>query len=166
MEKMQQERNCADGPVQGDDVPHPSISEIVALRKLTVKNTLESISELEKFVAAFATEYGLSDALAMKLNLAMEETLSNIIFYAYPPGEKGLVTIEIECRHHEVAFTITDEGVPFNPLTEAEEVDITRNTGERPVGGLGIFLLKQIMDDIDYIRTDGKNRLRAKKKIE
>ena len=100
----------------------------------------------------------LSSSVTMSLNLALEEAVTNVILYAYPEGADGLVDVEAIIRKDEVQFIITDSGKPFDP-TAAPEADITLDVEDRPIGGLGIFLVRNIMDSVRYERLDGKNIL-------
>ena len=116
-------------------------------------------------VEAVADVAHLDVGLTMSLNLALEEAVSNVIMYAYPKGSDGLVDIEAIIRKKELEFIISDNGTPFDP-TAAPEADITLDAEERPIGGLGIFLVKNIMDVVEYTRSDdGKNILSMIKKI-
>ena len=100
----------------------------------------------------------------MQLNLAIEEAVVNIMNYAYPSGTKGEIRIEAQLFSDTLRFTISDSGKPFAP-TAKEEVDTTLSAEERPIGGLGIHLIRQLMDNISYERKDGKNILRLSKNI-
>jgi sigma-B regulation protein RsbU (phosphoserine phosphatase) len=100
----------------------------------------------------------------MSLNLALEEAVTNIILYAYPKGSDGLVDIEAVLREHSIEFIITDSGVPFDP-TAAPDADITLPAEERSIGGLGIYIVRQIMDEVRYQRLDDKNVLTMIKNI-
>ena len=132
----------------------PSESE----RHLLIHNDIQQIPQLAEFVEAIAEEKHLDHSLTLSLNLALEEAVSNIIMYAYPDGADGLVDIEAILRDNSLSFVISDSGVPFNP-TEVPAVDTSLAAEERPVGGLGIYLVRSIMDSVHYERTDGKNIL-------
>jgi anti-sigma regulatory factor (Ser/Thr protein kinase) len=101
---------------------------------------------------------GLDHALAMNLNLALEEAVSNVILYAYPEGVQGEVDIRATVGKERIDFTVSDNGVPFDPV-DTPDPDLTADVKERPVGGLGIFLVKRIMDQVSYSRENGKNIL-------
>jgi anti-sigma regulatory factor (Ser/Thr protein kinase) len=88
----------------------------------------------------------------------LEEAVSNVMLYAYPKNKSGQVLVEAEKSPGKVIFTISDSGIPFDP-TRQEEPDITQSAEERPIGGLGIFLVRQIMDSIAYERKDNRNIL-------
>ena len=101
----------------------------------------------------------------MSLNLALEEAVSNVIMYAYPKGSDGLVELEAIIRKGSMEFILSDNGTPFDP-TAAPEADITLDVEDRPIGGLGIFLVRNIMDEVKYNRSDdGKNILSMTKKL-
>jgi anti-sigma regulatory factor (Ser/Thr protein kinase) len=128
------------------------------MRHLILKNDIHQIPRLADFVTAIATESGLDQATTMSLNLALEEAVSNVILYAYPKGTKGVVEISANMLDDRIDFTVTDEGLPFDP-TQASSPDLSLKAEERPIGGLGIYLVRNIMDQVSYTRKDGKNIL-------
>ena len=103
-------------------------------------------------------------ATTMQINLAIEEAVVNVMNYAYPAGTKGDITIEAKANKTEMFFIISDTGTPFDPTAKAE-VDITLSAEDRSIGGLGIHLIRQIMDNINYERVDGHNILTLMKKL-
>ena len=132
--------------------------------KLTLNNQVEQISLLAGFIDTIVDEAGIDPSLSMNLNLALEEAVTNVVLYAYPEGTEGSVDIDAQIMDNVITFTITDSGVPFDP-TQKEDADITLSAEERPIGGLGIFLVKQLMDSVSYQRTSGKNVLVMSKNI-
>ncbi len=133
-------------------------------RHLILHNDIQQIPQLAEFVENVADIAHLDVGLTMSLNLALEEAVSNVIMYAYPKGADGLVDIEAIIRKEVLEFVITDSGTPFDP-TVAPEADVSLSLEDRPIGGLGIFLVKNIMDTVNYERTDGKNILKMTKKL-
>lgn len=133
-------------------------------KKLTLHNDVQQISKLADFVDAIAEEASIDPSLAMSLNLALEEAVTNVVMYAYPAGEEGDVDIVAELSEGTLLFTISDKGIPFDP-TKKEDADITLGVEERQIGGLGIFLVRQLMDTVEYERKDGYNILTMKKKL-
>lgn len=131
---------------------------------LTLKNEVEELTQLPAFVDAVCEEAGIDMALIASLNLALEETVTNVVLYAYKDGV-GLVDIDAIYDKNSLKFIITDNGIPFDPTTK-EDADTTLSAEERPIGGLGIFLVRQIMDTVSYERKDGKNILTIVKKLE
>ncbi|MBP5776026.1 MAG: ATP-binding protein [Prevotella sp.] len=134
------------------------------MKHLTLPNDIEAIHQLNEFIDKFCEEEGIGMNIAMSLNLAIEEAVVNVMNYAYPVGTVGYVDIEAEADEKNVTFVISDTGKPFDP-TRKEEPDITLSAEERPVGGLGIHLVRQIMDTITYDYADHKNILTLRKKL-
>ena len=133
-------------------------------RSLTLPNDIEAVPQLNEFIDVIAEEIGLDMSLTMSLNLAIEEAVVNVMNYAYPQGVQGDVTIEAIADAEWLSFIISDSGTPFDP-TAKEEADTTLSVEERPIGGLGIFLVRQLMDSINYERTGGKNILTVRKRL-
>ncbi|MBO7460080.1 MAG: ATP-binding protein [Bacteroidales bacterium] len=133
-------------------------------RHLELHNDIKQISLLAEFIEKIAAEKQLDETLAMNLNLALEEAVTNVILYAYPKETDGLVNIEAIMKENSLEFIITDSGVPFDP-TAAPEADITLSADERPIGGLGIFMVRKLMDEVHYQRVDDKNVLKMIKNI-
>ncbi len=124
-----------------------------------MRNDIQQIPTLAEWIDTL----GLPQDLNMPINLALEETVTNVMLYAYP-GKSGRVLVEAETSPGQVIFTISDTGIAFDP-TKQEEPDITQGVEDRPIGGLGIYLVKQIMDDVRYERKEDKNILTLVKKL-
>ncbi len=133
-------------------------------RHLILHNDIQQIPQLADFVETIAEESGLSQPLAMSLNLALEEAVTNVIVYAYPDGTDGLVDIEAILHKDRIRFIISDSGQPFDP-TQVQEPDLSLPLEERPIGGLGIHLVRSIMDEVSYERTADKNILYLLKRL-
>ena len=140
------------------------LGDVKLQRSLTLPNDVETIPQLNEFIDTVAEAIGLDMSLTMSLNLAIEEAVVNVMDYAYPPDEKGDVTIDVCASDEWLQFVISDAGTPFDP-TQKEEADTTLSVDERPIGGLGIFLVRQLMDTIHYQYVDGKNVLTLKKQL-
>ena len=125
---------------------------------LTLHNDIKQIALLPDFVDTIATRIELDHKAASNLNLALEEAISNVIMYAYPEGTDGEVSIDATVDGKNVSFVIADNGIAFDP-TAKEEIDITARIDERPIGGLGIHLVRTIMDNVSYERKEEKNIL-------
>ena len=133
-------------------------------RHLVLHNDIQQIPQLAGFVEAIAQEKHLSQSLAMGINLALEEAVSNVIMYAYPKETDGLVDVEAILRKDSLEFLVIDSGVPFDP-TVAPMTDTTLPAEDRPIGGLGIHLVRQLMDTVSYERINEKNCLKMIKKL-
>ena len=142
----------------------PKQEEITFRDTLVIANKLEEITRLNAFVKSVTTALNIESGLANKLKLAVEEVVTNIISYAYPNKAEDQVEIVVEADKSLIRFIITDSGVEFDP-TSVSKADTTLTLDERPIGGLGIFLVRNLMDSINYERTDNKNRLRLEKKL-
>ena len=132
-------------------------------RKIVLPNDVQEVPKLAAFVDEVCEWMGFDPMLTMQLNLAIEEAVVNLMDYAYPPGTKGEVDIEVKADADKLMFTISDNGVAFDPTAKAE-VDTTLSAEERQIGGLGIHLVRHIMDNVEYERKDGRNILRLSKK--
>lgn len=131
---------------------------------ITLPNDVQATTELGMFVDEVCENVGFDMSTTFKLNLAIEEAVVNVMSYAYPAGTKGDVDIDAEADDEQLKFVISDSGTPFDP-TQKGEVDTTLSAEERGIGGLGIHLIRQIMDTINYERVDGKNVLTLRKKL-
>lgn len=133
-------------------------------KHLILHNDIQQIPQLAGFVEAIAEQKNIPQAMTMSLNLALEEAVTNVILYAYPEGTDGLVDLEAVLRDDSIEFIISDSGKAFDP-TATPDADITLGVEERQIGGLGIFLVRQIMDSVSYKRENGRNILSMTKKI-
>lgn len=133
-------------------------------KEITITNEIKEISRVAEFIDELGNTLNLSAADTSNLNLALEEAISNVIFYAYPEGQKNEITLTVSFEANELTFVITDKGKPFDP-TKAKDADITLPAEDRSIGGLGIFLIKQIMNQVSYQRVGDENQLTMKKKI-
>ncbi len=131
---------------------------------ITLPNDVQATTELGMFVDEVCENVGFDMSTTFKLNLAIEEAVVNVMSYAYPAGTKGDVDIDAEADDEQLKFVISDSGTPFDP-TQKGEVDTTLSAEDRSIGGLGIHLIRQIMDTINYERVDGKNVLTLRKKL-
>ena len=130
--------------------------------KLTLHNDIAETPKIAEFMDAVAEEATLKPALTCSLNLAIEEAVVNVMNYAYPKDHIGLIKLEAFVNDVRMKFVITDSGEPFDPTTKAEP-DTNAALDDRPIGGLGIFLVRQIMDTVNYERIDGQNILTLRK---
>lgn len=126
---------------------------------LILHNDINEVPLLGEWVEQLGEELGLDMSAVFQLNLALEEAVVNVMNYAYP-GKTGMpINLTVCVDKPLVTFTLSDEGVPFDP-TAKEEPDLTLGAEDRPIGGLGIFLVNQIMKDVVYQRDSNKNVLK------
>ena len=119
---------------------------------------------MARFIEEIGEELGLDMELQMNLNLVMEEMVSNVIFYAYPEGTNATIELMAECDGKELTFVLSDQGREFDP-TAKDDADVDINPAERELGGMGIYIVKNIMNQVTYQRLEGKNLLTMKKNI-
>lgn len=131
---------------------------------LLITNELNQLVLLEDFLGKVAAEYNLSGRLLMNLKLAMEEAVTNIILYAYPGEKNKDISISLSYNDKELRIVITDSGIAFDPMNKPDP-DLSLPPDERPIGGLGIYLVKQLMTDVTYHRSGDKNILTMVKHI-
>jgi len=133
--------------------------------KIVFKNEISEIERLHCYFEQIGKEANINEFVLDSLNLAVEEAVVNVINYAYPEGEKGEVSINASDDGKKITFMISDQGRPFDP-TKVEEPDTTLPAEEREIGGLGIHLVRNIMDEMHYERSaDGRNILTLVKYI-
>ena len=133
--------------------------------ELTLEARVENIPAATAFIDQRLEALDCSLKARMQIDVAMDEILSNIANYAYAPGAGGMtVTFAFREETRTAVITFMDRGSPFDPLA-AEDPDVTLPAEDRPIGGLGILLVKKTMDLVTYERLDGKNILRIEKNI-
>ena len=134
-------------------------------KKLVLKNEISEINKLAIFIEELGEELNLAPDLVFNLNLVLEEAVSNVILYAYPKEEQQEVALTAMMSDNNLVFVLTDSGKEFDP-TQAPDADVTLSAEERQIGGLGIFLIRQIMNKVEYQRLDGKNVLTLGKQLD
>ena len=121
----------------------------------------EQLEQIPAAVEEFAERDNWPPDLVFKLNLALEELGVNIVNYS---GATGEIEISLASDDETVTIEIADNGRPFNPLTELDTPDVSAPLGERPIGGLGVHLVRSLMDELSYSRENGMNRLAMTKR--
>jgi len=125
---------------------------------LTLKPSMDDIGRLAPFITSAANRAGIEGKEAKRLRLAAEETVANIINY----GQATAIKLQATVADNQLELTIDDDGLPFDP-TQDSPTDLSVPPDQRPPGGLGIMLLHQMTDGLDYQRIDGHNVLKIKK---
>ena len=171
LEKMTQQVHAfvEDAP-QSDDLTmlairySPVVHDLLFDEELTLQNDVLQVKDLNAFVKQAMSRLGIEQSLAREIQLAVEEAVVNVMEYAYPEDEIGDITVRISSDEQWLKFIIKDSGAAFDP-TLKDTSDIPMTAKERPEGGLGIFLVREMMESINYTRTDGMNVLTLLKKI-
>ena len=133
-------------------------------KSIILTNDISGISKLNEFVEEIGNEFSLTPDVVFNVNLVLEEAIVNVINYAYPKEKHESIYLSAQLHEGSIVFVLTDTGMQFDP-TKAPEADITLSLEDRPIGGLGIFLIRQIMNEVSYERIDGKNVLTLSKKL-
>lgn len=134
-------------------------------RTLVMTNRIEEIERMAVFLEEISQEFDLSVEHSFNIHLAVEEAVTNVIMYAYPQDEEHELELTVYKRDNRLIFKLVDSGKEFDPTLQPE-ADVTLSLEERPIGGLGIFLIRRIMQAVDYQRIDGKNILTMVKVID
>ena len=136
------------------------------VKEITLDATVENIQTVTEFINQELQKLNCSSNVQAEIDIALDELFGNVANYAYNP-DVGTVTVRIEATEKPISVDITfiDKGVPYNPL-EQEDPDITLSAEERPIGGLGIYLVKQMMDTVSYEYVNDCNVLTFRKLIQ
>jgi anti-sigma regulatory factor (Ser/Thr protein kinase) len=130
---------------------------------IELKNNVGELERLSQILTQFGETNNLSPKVLFAINLALEEILTNIINYGYKDNYEHEIKLAISLEHDELTVKVEDDGQAFNPL-RAPEPDIDKPLQNRPIGGLGIHLVRNLMDELEYRRWEGRNILVMKKK--
>jgi serine/threonine-protein kinase RsbW len=133
-------------------------------KSIILANDIAEIGKLAQFIEEIGEDFSLSPDIVFNLNLVLEEAVVNVINYAYPKEEHQSIYLSAKLLEDSIVFVLTDTGLEFDP-TKAPDADITLSADDRPIGGLGIFLIRQIMNQVKYERIDGKNVLTLEKRL-
>ena len=123
------------------------------------RTSYTELADLVAAIEALGEEDGWPGDLTFRISLVVDELAQNVVDYAYndTPGD---VEVTVTSRDETIVVEITDEGKPFDPLTDAPAPDLTSPIESRPIGGLGVHFTRTLMDDVEYRRESGQNRLR------
>ena len=133
-------------------------------KELKLKNKVDELQRLNLFIEEICDELSLDMGLRLDLNLVLEEVVSNVIFYAYPEGIIADIDLRAEYDGKELTFVLSDQGKHFDP-TMKDDPDPDVNPMDRDLGGMGIYIVKNIMNEVIYQRLEGRNLLTMRKEI-
>jgi serine/threonine-protein kinase RsbW len=136
----------------------------ISTEHFIIENRIEEIPVLAEKIERLAEKRNLPGKVTMNINLALEEALSNIIYYAFSDNKKHLINISLSVENKKLTIKIIDDGIPFDPTLQ-KEPDISLAVEDRPVGGLGILLISKIMDTVKYSRDKNLNILTLTKHL-
>lgn len=152
------------GAEQSDDLTMlairytPKQFESTLTETLHIKNDVKDVSKFSTFMKSITEKLNIEKSLARQLRLAVEEAVVNVIDYAYPVGQEGEIEIRVMSDGKSLKTVIVDSGVAFDP-TAVEKADTTLSVEDRQIGGLGILLVREMIDSVNYERIEGKNYL-------
>jgi anti-sigma regulatory factor (Ser/Thr protein kinase) len=126
--------------------------------ELTLANQPAEVARLQDQLESFARQHGLALRALHELQLALEEHLTNVLSYAYEDMQEHRIEVRVQLNATELRVEVEDDGRPFNPL-ERPAPDISKPMEERPVGGLGIHMMRKSVDRLEYRRVAEKNIL-------
>ena len=130
----------------------------ISENEFVIKSSTDHLSEVRKFIKSTAKEYGMDKNNASKVVLAVDEACTNIIKHAYNYSPSGTITIKTKLYKTKMSVTISDKGTHFNP-NSVPEPDIAGSQKQKKRGGLGIFIMKKLMDDVQFKLTGNGNEV-------
>lgn len=134
-------------------------------RSAAVPADAAQLTVLTGFLREFGSAVALDAAQLKTFELALEEIFMNIVMHGAQPGSTPLVEVLLQRAAESVTMTVEDNGPEFNPLS-LPPPDVTASLADRPVGGLGVFLVRKMMDTVSYSRIAGRNQLRMSKRLD
>jgi phosphoserine phosphatase RsbU/P len=164
-------RHFAGGAPQSDDITVLALLYVGATEKMgkelqiNLSNKLSELGRVNQSLTEFGQRHGLAPKVVHDLNLALEEILTNTISYGYPDKREHEIKVRLSAQPGEVRAEVEDDGQPFDPLA-APEPDTAKSLEERTIGGLGIHLVRKLMDNLEYKRQGERNLLIMKKKTQ
>jgi anti-sigma regulatory factor (Ser/Thr protein kinase) len=131
---------------------------------LTLRCDLDEVARADTWLQEFCASHGVIEDALYDLRLCLDEVLANVIRHGYGIGETGTILVTIECPGDRVRLEVRDAAAPFNPL-DAADPDLDVAPEDRPLGGLGVFLVRQLMDTVSYDYEHGENRLSMERSL-
>ncbi len=125
---------------------------------LKIQNKIEEVGNICTKLEEFCSIHNICEKKAYDIVIIVDEMATNIINYAFPNGTEHHFTIEVKVEDDYVHIQLVDDGIPFNPLQKSKP-NLDESLDSRPIGGLGIYLVKQLSDFVTYSRISGKNYL-------
>jgi serine/threonine-protein kinase RsbW len=133
-------------------------------KSLLIDNQIDELNRVAIWLEELGDEWILSMSFVLSLNLVLEEALTNTILYGYEDEQHHTIEILFSKTENLLNISIVDDGLAYDP-TSIPDPDISLSVQDRPIGGLGVFLIKKIMDSVEYQRIENKNHLMLTKKI-
>jgi sigma-B regulation protein RsbU (phosphoserine phosphatase) len=141
------------------------VQRLERLLELRLKNELPEIDNANRQVSEFIEALGIETKFRRQLNIVLDELLNNIISYAYEDDEEHDIQVTVELTGQRLVVSIMDDGIPFNAFSQ-EAPDTEAGLEDRAIGGLGIHLVRNLMDEVNYQRGIGRNIVTLVKQLE
>ena len=132
--------------------------------KFELKNELSELKALKRYLSNWGGEIGLPSISILRINICLDELFTNIVSYGYDDNQEHMIKFTLKGDNEFVIINIEDDGIPFNPL-EKIDPDFPDNVENAKIGGLGILIIRELMDNVSYERRSGKNELTMRKNI-
>ncbi|HNY13572.1 MAG TPA: SpoIIE family protein phosphatase, partial [Candidatus Wallbacteria bacterium] len=168
-------KTFAKGAEQSDDITELQIkfisktvkkaSENKEAKKMIIKNKLPELAKVAELIEEIGEKWGVSQKAVIDVNVCVEELIVNTISYGYSEGAEREIEISVTREERAIKIRIEDDGLEFDPLKAPAPVDMDKPLMDRKIGGLGIHFVKNLMDDFEYKRADGKNIITLTKNI-
>lgn len=132
---------------------------------VAIDANLEALADLQRQLAQFGEQQGWAPDLAYQVELVVEELCVNIVSYGTDDGSHR-IEVRMGCTPSLLTIDIIDDGIAFDPFTEAPPPDLDSEVEDRPIGGLGVHFVKTMMDEVEYRREGGRNHVTLRKRRE
>lgn len=137
---------------------------MAVIKQITLQNNISELATLAAGIETFAEQVGLTMTMQFKLNLALDELVTNSIHHAYTDKDLHQIEIVLSCADSLLSVSVVDDGRPFDP-TGVEMPVLASDIEQQRVGGLGIHFVRQLMDTMSYRRVDKQNHLLLEKQL-
>ncbi len=134
-------------------------------KTLKLSNKISELTSIQLCIDELAEKWHIAPAVGMTLNLVLEEAFTNVVNYAFDDNLEHPIEIVFEMQENILSICLIDDGKAYDPTQNATP-DLSLSVEERAIGGLGVHLMKTMMDEVAYVRKAGKNRLLMRKKIQ
>lgn len=131
---------------------------------LTVANRRSEIQRLSRLVDAYAETHAIPESVVFNFQLSLDEIVTNIILHGYDDDREHQIVVRLTLEDSVLSAEVEDDGRPFNPL-EAPPADVEAVVDNRPIGGLGLHIVRSMMDSLEYRRENGRNILTLRKAV-
>ena len=128
--------------------------------------TLESIAEVRQWLQQLGKQHQWQESTAYAVQISLDELLTNAVRYGHPGTDQPhAIMVEVHCESGAIHITMEDDGIPFDPFHEAAEPELDADLEHRKVGGLGVHIVKTMMDEYHYQRVENRNRIQLTRRL-